>query len=132
MMHGIGQPYIVTRAVHHPELFEDPACLQQIIHDWHAQIGKPILENWEFAEEIAQAVANQEDLDRESDDAPDLSDVIAISILMRSFRQDFASLEMALQGVPAARRLGLQGRDVTSLIQDVAAEIGALRSALEA
>src|SRR6202044_948366 len=46
MMHGIGKLYVLTRAIDHPELFASDATLNEIIGDWHASIGKAILENW--------------------------------------------------------------------------------------
>ncbi len=48
MMHGIGKLYILTRAIDHPELFNSETALNDIIDEWHAGIGKAILENWEF------------------------------------------------------------------------------------
>ena len=51
--------------------------LEQIIGEWHASIGKAILENWEFPESMAQAVGEQEELARTEPEPPDLSDVIA-------------------------------------------------------
>lgn len=130
MMHGLGQLYVLTRAADHPELFGSAGTLNQIINDWHAQIGKAILENWDFPEVMVQAVADQQDLHRDHVDGADLSDVIAIAILMASFTEDLDGLQIALQGVPAARRLGLDSTKTQAVMQDSAAEVGALRSAL--
>src|SRR6202035_777633 len=49
MMHGIGKLYVLTRAIDHPELFASDTTLNQIIDDWHASIGKAILDNWSFS-----------------------------------------------------------------------------------
>ena len=65
MMHGIGKLYVVTRAVSHPELFSDKPMLDRIVNDWHAAIGKAILENWDFSEEMAEAVGEQQNHGRE-------------------------------------------------------------------
>ena len=62
MMHGIGKLYVFTRATGHPELFANPAMLDEIINEWHPSIGKAILENWDFPEAMAQAVGEQHDL----------------------------------------------------------------------
>ena len=59
MMHGIGKLYILTRATAHPDLFDNDAAMNEIIGGWHASIGKAILENWDFAEEMSQAVGQQ-------------------------------------------------------------------------
>ena len=50
MMHGIGKLYVLTRVIDHPELFASNTMLNQIIGEWHASIGRAILENWNFPE----------------------------------------------------------------------------------
>jgi len=129
MMHGIGKLYILTRATDHPGLFGGDAQLNEIINEWHASIGKAILENWEFPETMAQAVGDQE-ASREADGAPDLADVVAVSILIASYGTDFSGLEIALQGHPGAKRLGLDESKTLSVMQDSAAEVTALSHAL--
>src|SRR5450755_2093330 len=96
MMHGIGKLYVLTRAIDHPELFASDRTLNDIIGEWHASIGKAILENWNFSEAMAQAVGEQADFTRTDDGPPDLSDVIAVSILMASHMADAPGLEAAL------------------------------------
>lgn len=130
MMHGIGKLYIVTRAADHPELFADEAALQALINDWHASIGKAILENWGFPESMAQAVGDQDDLSRNHAGPPDLADVIGVSILMASYGTDLGGLHVALQGAEAARRLGLDESKTLSVMQDSAAEVTTLTQAL--
>jgi HD-like signal output (HDOD) protein len=130
MMHAIGQLYVLTRAADHPQLFDSAGTLRQIITDWHAEIGKAILENWEFPEEMVAAVANQGDAGREGVEAADLGDVVAIAIVMASFASDTAGLQIALQELPAARRLGLDGAKLQAVLDEFTAEVGAIRDAL--
>jgi HD-like signal output (HDOD) protein len=130
MMHGIGKLYVLTRAISHPELFADSAMLDGIINDWHASIGKAILENWDFSEEMAEAVGEQDNHGRDEPDAPDLRDVIAIAIVMASHASDTSGLEEALRDLPAARRLGLDQEKTRTVMQESAAEVTALSDAL--
>jgi HD-like signal output (HDOD) protein len=132
MMHGIGKLYIVTRAADHPELFADEAALQALIDDWHASIGKAILENWGFPEPMAHAVGDQGDLSRKDAGPPDLADVIGVSILMASYGTDLSGLQAALQGAEAAKRLRLDESKTLSVMQDSAAEVTTLTQALGA
>jgi len=81
--------------------------LNDIIGEWHATIGKAILENWDFSEAMAQAVGDQADFSRADDGPPDLSDVIAVAILMAAHGEDAPGLEAALKGLGAAKRLRL-------------------------
>jgi HD-like signal output (HDOD) protein len=130
MMHGIGKLYVLTRAIDHPELFASEATLTEIIGEWHASIGKAILENWNFSESMAQAVGDQSDFSRVEDGPPDLSDVIAVSILMASHIADMPGLEAALHGLAAARRLGLDEEKTAAVMRESAAEVTALSEAL--
>jgi HD-like signal output (HDOD) protein len=132
MMHGIGKLYIVTRATDHPELFADEGALQALINDWHASIGKAILENWGFPESMAHAVGDQNDLTRSHSGPPDLADVVGVSILIASYGTDLSGLQGALQGAEAAKRLGLDESKTLSVMQDSAAEVTTLTQALGA
>jgi HD-like signal output (HDOD) protein len=129
MMHGIGKLYILTRATGHPELFASETELNDIINDWYPSIGKAILENWKFSEAMARAVG-QEDLPRDDSDSPDLTDVVTVAVLMVSFGTDIAGLELALQELGAAKRLGMTESKTMSVMQDSAAEVTALSQAL--
>jgi HD-like signal output (HDOD) protein len=130
MMHGIGKLYILTRATDHPGMFGGDAELNAIIENWHASIGKAILENWEFPDVMAQAVGDQADSSRAGEGAADLADVVAVAVMIASYGTDFGGLEFALQGHPGARRLGLDEAKTLAVMQDSAAEVTALTQAL--
>jgi HD-like signal output (HDOD) protein len=130
MMHGIGKLYVLTRATNHADLFADSTMLDGVIADWHASIGKAILENWEFSEEMATAVGDQDDHGNEEPGAPDLRDVLAIAILMASYAADLVGLQVALQNLPGAQRLGLTESKMTLVMTECAAEVAALNNAL--
>jgi HD-like signal output (HDOD) protein len=125
MMHGIGKLYVLTRAVDHPGLFADEAALNEIIAEWHASIGKAILENWNFPESMAQAVGEQANADRTEEGPADLNDVIAIAILMAS-----NGTHVALHELGAAKRLGLDSEKTQGVMRESAAEVNALSLAL--
>jgi HD-like signal output (HDOD) protein len=129
MMHGIGKLYVLTRAARHAELFADRNMLDGIIQDWHASIGKAILENWGFSEEMATAVGEQDDHSRSEPGDAELRDVLAVAILMAS-HTDPAMLEVALQDLESAQRLGLTEAKLRQVSQECAAEVAALNNAL--
>ena len=130
MMHGIGKLYVLTRVIDHPELFASNTMLNQIIGEWHASIGKAILENWKFPESMAQAVGDQTDFSRTEEGPPDLSDVVAVAILMASHAADMPGLELALEDLGAAKRLGLGESKLHEVMLESAAEVSALSQAL--
>ena len=132
MMHGIGKLYILTRALDHPEMFTGEGQLAEVINDWHASIGKAIMENWGFSEAMAQAVGEQDDLARSHEGPPDIVDVMSVANVIASYGTNFSGLQLALAELPAARALGLTESRILSLMGDSAAEVTALGKALGA
>jgi HD-like signal output (HDOD) protein len=130
MMHGIGKLYVLTRVIDHPELFASHTMLNQIISEWHTSIGKAILENWNFSESMAQAVGDQADFNRNEDGPPDLTDVVAVAIIMAAHVEDSSGLDAALSELGAVRRLGLDEAKTQAVMSESAAEVTALSQAL--
>jgi HD-like signal output (HDOD) protein len=132
MMHSIGKLYVLTRAAAHPELFANSAVLDEILEQWHPSIGKAILENWEFSDVMAQAVGEQEEHDRTEPEIADLSDIIAVAVLMARHFEDLAALQADLKDMPGALRLDLTDTRMASVIKESATEVSALSEALGA
>ena len=130
MMHGIGKLYVFTRVIDHPELFASNTMLNQIIGEWHASIGRAILENWNFSEAMARAVGEQADFSRSEDGPPDLADVIAVAILMDLHSADAPGLAIVLKDLGPAKRLGLDEAKTLAVMHESAAEVSALSEAL--
>jgi HD-like signal output (HDOD) protein len=131
MMHGIGKLYVLTRAAAHPELFSDTGVLDSILDDWHAPIGKAILENWEFTEDMAAAVGNQADHTRDGEpEPPNLSDIVAVAIVMAEYNTDSSGLYDVLVNLATAERLGLSESKSKLIMEECAVEVKALSSAL--
>jgi HD-like signal output (HDOD) protein len=130
LMHNVGRIYILTRASKHPSLVADQLTYQSIVRDWHTNVSKALLENWRVAEEVVDAVANHEDMDREQRGPVTLTDVLALATLVEKNRTggDLKSADESL--VKGLRRLQLQLQDCASVIDESAEEIAALKSAL--
>lgn len=130
LIHNVGKIYIFARAYKHADLFADTAAMGMIMRDWHASIGKAIIENWGFAPHIAEAVGAQEELDRVAGQA-DITDVLTVAVLASTFLDDpEVDLELNMQGVRAFSRLGLNNENFRTIMRDCVEEISALRSAL--
>jgi HD-like signal output (HDOD) protein len=130
LIHNVGKIYILARAYKHADLFGDSAAMTMIMRDWHANIGKAIIENWGFAVHIAEAVGGQEELDRVAGQA-DLTDVLTVSVLASTFIDDpDVDLELNMQGVRGFSRLGLDNQKFRVIMRDCIEEISALRNAL--
>ncbi len=129
LLHNVGKIYILARANRHGHLFKDPSALAQVMRDWHANVGKAIVENWGFPEHIAEAIAEHENIDRLSAQA-DVTDVLSAAVMMSGFVGHEADLELNMQGVKAFWRLGLDNDKCVHIMRDCKEEIAALRSAL--
>jgi len=130
ILHGIGKLYILVNAVKHPALFADTKAYHGIEQLWHANIAKALLENWEISADVVAAVHSHEDLEYHHDGEIDLTDVLLIANLLATYREHPRDIELNLQGVPAARRIRLDGADFKKLLVESSTEIGALRAAL--
>ncbi len=129
LIHNVGKIYILARAHKHSDLFQDPAALGQVMRDWHANVGKAIIDNWGFPEHISEAVGEHENIDRQAGN-PDVADVLTVAVMMSSFVGHETDLELNMQGVKAFWRLGLDNAKCVHVMRDCAEEIALLRTAL--
>jgi HD-like signal output (HDOD) protein len=130
LMHNVGRIYILARASKYPSLNGDPLTFRSIQRDWHTNVAKALLESWHVAEEIVDAVAHHEDLDREVRGPVSLTDVLSLAMLIESKRN---GAEMSVPDdamLKALRRMQLQLRDCHTVLDESAEEIAALKMAL--
>jgi len=132
LMHGMGRVYILTRAAKHPVLFADVPTYQKIVRDWHSAIAKAVLESWEIPSDIVDAVERFEELEREGEgeEAPDLTDVLAIASLLVSLEGDPDAMDIQLARASAARRLGITQESCQKVLREAADDLNSLRSVL--
>jgi len=129
LLHNVGKLYILARANRNGSLFRDPAALGQVMRDWHANVGKAIVENWGFPEHIAEAIGEHENIDRTVGHA-DIADVLTVAVMSAGFMGHEVDFELNMQGVKAFRRLGLDNAKCADIMQNCGEEISALRTAL--
>ena len=130
LMHNVGKIYILARANKYPELFGNQEAMSAIMRDWHANVGRAIVENWGFPPQIVEAVGSHEDLERNTEQPPDLTDVLTVGSMLSAFLGKETDLELNMQGVRAFSRLGLDNSKCIYIMDDCAEEIAALRTAL--
>ena len=129
LLHNVGKIYILARANRHATLFADQAAVAQVMRDWHANVGKAIVDNWGFPEHIGEAVGEHENIDRTAAQ-PDVTDVLTVAVMMSGFVGHEADLELNMQGVKAFWRLGLDNEKCVHVLRECAEEIALLRTAL--
>ena len=130
LLHGIGKLYILTRSSKHPALFADTSTYNQIVRDWHSPVAKALLENWDMAEEIVNAVSDYEDMERAHSGPVDLTDVLTVGNLLAAFKEHPESLEINMHDVAACKRMNIDRASYEKLLDESETEIDALRQAL--
>jgi HD-like signal output (HDOD) protein len=130
LLHGIGELYILTRIADYPSLIDGDGG-HAIIRDWQPAVAKAILENWEIDADIAAAVADFGNHDREHEGPVDLTDVVTIGFLLGSYMNHPDSLEANMADVKICQRLNLTRADYEMLISGSREQIDALREALD-
>jgi len=130
LLHGIGKLYILTRSSKHPALFADQITYNQIIRDWHSAVAKALLENWDMAEEIVNAVSEYEDMSRSHSGSVDLTDVLTVGNLLAAFKEHPETIEINMHDVAACKRMNIDRAAYEKLIDESESEIDALRQAL--
>ncbi|MBT4520684.1 MAG: HDOD domain-containing protein [Halieaceae bacterium] len=107
LVHKIGALPILTKAEGMPELLADAPALDSVIKSLHATVGKAIVEAWGFSDSMVAAIAEHDDLTRDSVDGPDLVDIIQVAITQIPHPSNQILSDNYLQGIPAFRKLGI-------------------------
>ncbi len=130
LLHNIGSVYLLARADKHVALFRTAATRDVLMHDWQAPIGKAIAQNWGLPDVIADAIGEQDQVDRHDAGARDLTDVLCVAVRSAAFFGHPDELEIALGSLPLFGRLAMNLRTLHQVMDAAAAEIQGLRLAL--
>ena len=104
MLHEIGKLYILSKAKQFPEFLGDAESLQQVLDEWHPQIGRSIVEAWEFPEDIVRTMVPQEFIDEHIQKAPKLVDAIYLAELLFDKPEDSW---LVIESTPVYRKFKL-------------------------
>jgi HD-like signal output (HDOD) protein len=129
LLHGIGRLYIMVRAVASGATFGDPSALD-LVAGWHPQIGKAVLENWQFPEEMAEAVGDQLEYEPRRRHEADLTDVLIVSIVLADALKSPAPRHIAMQDISAFQTINLSDQDCAAILTHAEYQVGSLHDAL--
>lgn len=131
LLHDIGIFYILTRAQDYPELFADKEVLQDVIHQWHAEIGEAILESWEIPEGIQTALKEHDSFDRAHSSPPDLTDVVMVANILAEQPQPGSPENIDWNNAPSAfLRLKMDAGTCVAVMLESEEEIQLIAQAL--
>ncbi len=130
LLHGIGRLYIMVRAVGHTGQLGSDQSFLDLVADWHPSIGKAVLENWGFAEEMSSAVGDQNDYERRWKHDGELSDILIVSVILAADMKNPVPGNLAMNGVTAFHNIGLTVQDCANLTVQAEEHLGSLHEAL--
>lgn len=107
LIHQIGKLPILTMAENMPELANNEAKLNDYLEALHPQVGKMIMENWEFPEALKKVPSDYVDFYRNPSPEADYVDVVIVAHLQSHVGSDRSEGNIDLSSVPAFAKLGL-------------------------
>lgn len=127
LLNEIGKLYILTKAAEFPEILAEEESRRQVLEEWNAQVGRSILESWEFPQEIVETVASDRSSSRA--DVPTLMDVILAASYL-SLRDPEAEVEEGFR--PLTHKLGIDGPRYAPVFRQFEEKLESLTAALAA
>jgi HD-like signal output (HDOD) protein len=129
LLHGIGRLYIMVRAIKAREL-GDQQSFMELVDGWQASIGKAVLENWGFAPQLCEAVAEQRDYERKRKHTPELTDVLIVSIVLCEALRLPAPRTVDIKGIESFTSIGLSDTACADILTQAELQLGSLHEAL--
>ncbi len=132
LLHGIGNLYIMARAATQGAgLGADDAWLDLLV-GWQASIGKAVLESWGFAEEMCEAVGEQDDRERRWKHAAALADVLIASLILAETLNAPEPRAVVSDGTSVFLTVGLTPQDCGAILAEAQQQISLVHQALAA
>jgi HD-like signal output (HDOD) protein len=132
LLHGIGNLYIMARAATQATGLGSEHSWLDLLVGWQASIGKAVLESWGFAEEMCDAVGEQEDHERRWKHEAALSDVLIASLVLADALQTPEPRAVATEGVNAFLTVAVKAEDCSEILSEAERQISLVREALAA
>jgi HD-like signal output (HDOD) protein len=130
LLHGIGRLYIMVRAAKISTTLNDDQSFLDLVNGWHASIGKAILENWQFAEQMTEAVGDQGERDRKHRHEPDLTDLLVAGVALCDALKSPQPRNVDVSGVSAYATLRLSPEDCGKVLKHAEYQLASLQEAL--
>lgn len=123
LIHDIGAIPIINEGIHTPELLEDEALMNKVIHKLHTLIGTSILDDWNFPQELIDVVAQHEQLDRDSDSPIDYVDIVTVANLHSYIGTEHRLAQTDWSTISAFNKLGLSPEESILAMEEAQEEV---------
>lgn len=132
LLHGIGDLYIMARAATQATGLGSEHSWLDLLTGWQASIGKAVLESWGFAEEMCDAVGEQEDHERRWKHEAALSDVLIASLMLADALKAPEPHAVATEGVNVFLTVAVKAEDCSAILSEAELQISLVHAALAA
>jgi HD-like signal output (HDOD) protein len=130
LLHGIGKLYIMARAVSESGGIGSAQSWMELISGWQAAIGKAVLQSWGFAEEMCDAVGDQDDVDRRWKHQAKLVDVLIASLVLADAQKTPEPRNLGTKGINAFLSIGVTPADCSVILSQADEQIRLIHEAL--
>lgn len=131
LLHQIGKLPILSLAEKLPELRDNPSQLDKLLEEAHPQVGKIIMDSWNFPDELKQVVSNYADFKRDHPGPADYVDVVQVAFLQSIAGTDHPAAQIDMVEVPHSfAKLGLQADTEILKIEGISEKIEFAQSML--
>lgn len=123
LVHQIGKLPILMLVENIPEFRDSPSRLNKLLEKAHPPIGKLIMDNWDFPEELKQVASEYVDFQRDAGTKADYVDLVQVAFLQSIAGTDHPACRVDWNTVPSFAKLGLASDSEILEIEGVSDEI---------
>ena len=131
LIHDIGELPLIAKAEHNTQLADNPEALDKLSEKLHATLGKVIVQTWHFSPELITAVAEHENLTRDSEQL-NIADVVTVANLLSYAGKNHQLTRVDWTTVPAFGKLGISPEDSIATLEEARDEIAEIVKLLTA
>ncbi len=131
LIHDIGKLPLILKAEDHAALANDSACMDTLDEKLHPALGKVIVQTWGFAPGMVTAVAEHENLARNSENI-DLADIVTVANLLSYVGKQRHNTQTNWAEIPAFNKLDLGPEDSIAALEEARDEIAEIVKLLTA
>lgn len=113
LLHDVGKLYVLNKATEIPGLLaEGAAPITDVNDDWYSQIGRCIVEAWEFPAEIVESMDISEYMDEHVQRSPRMVDVVYVAGMLIDCTEEQIPDIIAL---PACQKLAITQEKIPAI-----------------
>ncbi|OOZ42013.1 hypothetical protein BOW53_01355 [Solemya pervernicosa gill symbiont] len=130
LIHDIGALPVLSKAEGYRTMIKNIELLDRCVRELHTDLGRKILQSWQFPQELIDVAANHEDITRDHDGPVDYTDLVIVANLQSYAGTDHPLASVDGSTVPAFDKVGIEPEIHIGDIDDNAEQIEAVQSIL--